>query len=508
MSRRRWVRLDNASNMFLAARNEVDPKVFRLGAEMDHEVDPQLLQEALEETYEKYPLYHAVLRRGVFWYYLQDSELRPTVTEERTAPCAPIYQADRRSLLFRAMHHRRRISLEVFHALSDGTGALWFLTDLVTAYTRLRFPPEPAESDGLAPSDGPAASDEPAASLIDPTLEASSREPVARADGATAGETTAGAEPGHDLTTDSFVHYFRRRRRRRADVWEARAAFSREAEAEPTGIPDGALTGADVSEHSAAPHSPARTVHRVRGTRTPDSRTRVVELTMPAKQVLDLARAERVALTMYLTAVFFEAVRRATGDLGRTPTLAASVPVNLRQFFPSTSARNFFATTRVEHTFGAGDDTLGAVSRSLERAFRARATAEALEGKLRRFLRFERMPALRVIPRPVKDVILDQVNRASNRGLTLAVSNLGRVVLPEPVAAHVERLIFQVSAVRPQFCAISHAGVLTVSFTSPFLETDHVREFARILTASGVDVTVAAARVTEQELADAGEMTP
>lgn len=504
MSRRRWVRLDNASNMFLAARSEVDPKVFRLGAEMDHEVDPQLLQVALDRTFEKYPLYHAVLRRGVFWYYLQDSELRPTVTEELTAPCAPIYQADRRSLLFRVMHHRRRISLEVFHALSDGTGALWFLTDLVTAYTQLRFPPagaDQAPSDQLPsdqlPSDQPP-SDDSAASLIDPTLEASPRTAA----------PPAGAEPGHELTTDSFVHYFRRRRRRRADVWEARAAFSREAEAEPTGFPDGALTATDDPEHGAAPHSPVRTVHRVRGTRTPDNRTRVVELTMPAKQVLDLARAERVALTMYLTAVFFEAVRRSAGDLGRAPTLAASVPVNLRQFFPSTSARNFFATTRVEHTFGAGDDALGAVSRSIERAFRARATAEALEGKLRRFLRFERMPALRVMPRPVKDVILDQVNRASNRGLTLAVSNLGRVVLPEEVAAHVDRLIFQVSAVRPQFCAISHAGVLTVSFTSPFLETDHVREFARILTGSGVDVTVVAARVTEQELADVGEGAP
>lgn len=493
MSRRRWVRLDNASNMFLAARSEVDPKVFRLGAEMDHEIDPRLLQEALDRTYETYPLYHAVLRRGVFWYYLQDSELQPTVTEEITTPCAPIYQADRRSLLFRVMHHRRRISLEVFHALSDGTGALWFLTDLVAAYTQLRFPPERA---GQPPADH-SPSDEPVASLIDPTLEASPREPV----------PPAGAEPGHDLTTDSFVHYFRRRRRRRADVWEARADFSREAEAEPTGFPDGALTAAEAPEHRPAPRSPARTVHRVRGTRTPDNRTRVVELTMPAKQVLDLARGERVALTMYLTAVFFEAVRRSAGDLGRAPTLAASVPVNLRQFFPSTSARNFFATTRVEHTFGAGDDALGTICRGLERAFRARATAEALEGKLRRFLRFERMPALRVMPRPVKDVILDQVNRASNRGLTLAVSNLGRVVLPEEVAEHVDRLIFQVSAVRPQFCAISHAGVLTVSFTSPFLETDHVREFARILTGSGVDVTVVAARVTEQELADAEEAT-
>nr|WP_226849722.1 alcohol acetyltransferase [Brachybacterium tyrofermentans] len=502
--------------MFLAARSEVDPKVFRLGAEMDHEVDPQLLQEALEETYEKFPLYHAVLRRGVFWYYLQDSELRPTVTEEITAPCAPIYQADRRSLLFRVMHHRRRISLEVFHALSDGTGALWFLTDLVTAYTQLRFPPEradpPAAEENVSdqiPSGDPAsdgaASDEQTASLIDPTLEVSPRDPVAMPDGETAGGETASAKPGHDLTTDSFVHYFRRRRRRRADVWEARAAFSQEAEAEPTGVPDGALSATDAPGHRTAPNSPARSVHRVRGTRTPDNRTRVVELTMPAKQVLDLARAERVALTMYLTAVFFEAVRRSTGDLGRAPTLAASVPVNLRQFFPSTSARNFFATTRVEHTFGRGDDALGAISRGLERAFRARATAEELEGKLRRFVRFERMPALRVMPRPVKDVILDQVNRASNRGLTLAVSNLGRVVLPEEVAEHVDRLIFQVSAVRPQFCAISHAGVLTVSFTSPFLETDHVREFARILTAAGVDVTVVAARVTEQELADAGE---
>ena len=128
--------------------------MFRLGAEMDHEVDPALLHKALEETYEKYPLYHAVLRRGVFWYYLQDSDLRPEVTAELTAPCAPIYQADRRTLLFRVMHHRRRISLEVFHALSDGTGALWFLTDLVTAYVRLRFPTEQPSGSGCGRRDG------------------------------------------------------------------------------------------------------------------------------------------------------------------------------------------------------------------------------------------------------------------------------------------------------------------------------------------------------------------
>jgi hypothetical protein len=112
------------------------------------------------------------------------------------------------------------------------------------------------------------------------------------------------------------------------------------------------------------------------------------------------------------------------------------------------------------------------------------------------------MPVLRIVPRPLKDVILKLVNWSTNRGLSIAVSNLGRVSLPEPADSHVRRMLFHVSAARPQLCAVSHAGLLTISFSSPFTETGHVREFARLLTASGIEVTVAATRVTETELAD------
>ncbi|MFB9070124.1 alcohol acetyltransferase [Citricoccus parietis] len=447
MTGRTWARLDNASNIFLAARTDADPKVFRLSAEMDHEVDPQLLQEALDATYARYPLYRAVLRRGVFWYYLQDSDLRPLVSAEVQHTCAPIYQVDRRTLLFRVLHHGRRVNLEVFHALSDGTGALWFLSDLVTAYLGLRYP-EVERALGAAPEAG---AGEPGA-------------PVGTARAEQLQET-----PVHELTADSFAHYFRRRRRDQAPA-----------------------TGAD--------RPPRKRVHRVRGTRTPDHRTRAVELTLPARDVLSLARAEGVSLTMYLTALFFESVRRSSGGLGRNRTLAVSVPVNLRQFFPSTSARNFFAAVRVEHTYGEGEDDVGSVARQLEGQFRPKATPEALERKLRRFIRFERTPVLRVVPRPLKDLILGVVNRVNNRGLTVAISNMGRVSLPEPVDSHVGRMLLHVSAARPQFCAVSHAGLLTVSFSSPFTETGHIREFARHLTDHGIAVSVAAARVTEEEL--------
>ncbi|HIT74350.1 MAG TPA: alcohol acetyltransferase [Candidatus Avipropionibacterium avicola] len=453
-----WVRLDNASNIFLAARSDVDPKVFRLGAELDHTVDPVLLQQALDTTFDRYPLYHAVLRSGIFWYYLQSSDLRPVVTVEDQPTCAPIYQADRRTLLFRVTHHRRRINLEVFHALSDGAGALGFLTDLLTTYTRLHLAhPEPAEPP-VSPESPPAA---------------------------------------RTLSADSFTHYFRRRRRPATaedDSFGQAAAPATEGLAD---VPPEPRTRWKVGRLIR----PTGAVHRVKGTRTPDNRTRAVELTMPAKDMLDLARAEGVSPTIYLTALFFEAVRRSSPDLGRARTMAASVPVNLRQFFPSTSARNFFATVRISHTYGEGADDLGTVCRRLEKQFAPKATPAALEKKLRRLIRFERSPALRIVPRPIKDFLLGLLNRANNRNLTVAVSNLGRVALPEPAAEHVRKVLFHVSAARPQFCAISHAGRLAITFTSPFCETDHVREFARMLTSHGISVTVAAARVTEEELA-------
>ncbi len=452
MTGRTWVRLDNASNIFLAARTDADPKVFRLSAELDHEVDPQLLQQALDITFDRYPLYRAVLRRGVFWYYLQDSDLRPLVSAELQHTCAPIYQVDRRTLLFRVLHHRRRVNLEVFHALSDGTGALWFLSDLVTAYLGLRYP-EVERALGTAPEAG-----------ADPAADHAAPEPKGTAPAGRLQEA-----PVHELTSDSFAHYFRRR-------------------------------GRDQVPATGAARPPRKRVHRIRGTRTPDHRTRAVELTLPARDVLSLARTEGVSLTMYLTALFFESVRRSSGGLGRNRTLAVSVPVNLRQFFPSTSARNFFAAVRVEHTYGEGEDDVGSVARQLEGQFRPKATPEALERKLRRFIRFERTPVLRVMPRPLKDLILGLVNRVNNRGLTVAISNMGRVSLPEPVDSHVGRLLLHVSAARPQFCVVSHAGLLTISFSSPFTETGHIREFARHLTDRGIAVSVAAARVTEEEL--------
>lgn len=65
-----WRKLDNAAKVFPATANKKNTKVFRFYCELYEEVEPVFLQEAMELTLEKYPLFKSVLRRGIFWFYL------------------------------------------------------------------------------------------------------------------------------------------------------------------------------------------------------------------------------------------------------------------------------------------------------------------------------------------------------------------------------------------------------------------------------------------------------
>ena len=64
----------------------------------------------------------------------------PRVVEEATFPCRLIHESKNNSYLFRVTYFKRRINLEVFHALTDGMGGILFLKELVYQYLRLSHP--------------------------------------------------------------------------------------------------------------------------------------------------------------------------------------------------------------------------------------------------------------------------------------------------------------------------------------------------------------------------------
>lgn len=129
-----WRKLDNAAKLYSAASNKKDTRVFRVYCELEEEISCELLQRALEKTTQKYPVFLSVMRKGLFWHYLEKSSIRPVVKEEYREPCSNLYIRDKRELLFEVTYYKRRINFEVFHALTDGTGAVEFMKELVKNY--------------------------------------------------------------------------------------------------------------------------------------------------------------------------------------------------------------------------------------------------------------------------------------------------------------------------------------------------------------------------------------
>ncbi|HAS74875.1 MAG TPA: hypothetical protein DCS67_12090 [Clostridiales bacterium UBA8960] len=132
-----WHRLDNSANVFPLISHKTFSNVYRLAVQLNEDVDPELLQKALDVTLPQFGNFNFRIRRGFFWYYFETTEERALVQEEALRPCFYIDTRSRHHHLFRVVYYKRRISLEAFHAIADGTGALNFLKTLIINYLKL-----------------------------------------------------------------------------------------------------------------------------------------------------------------------------------------------------------------------------------------------------------------------------------------------------------------------------------------------------------------------------------
>lgn len=130
----RWLRLDNAAKIYPAAKSRNWTNVFRLSVTLKEPVDREVLQKALDVTAPRFPSICARLRRGVFWYYLQQLPQSPGIREESSYPLTRMHREELRRSSIRVVVYKNRIALEVFHALTDGNGAMVFLKSLLAEY--------------------------------------------------------------------------------------------------------------------------------------------------------------------------------------------------------------------------------------------------------------------------------------------------------------------------------------------------------------------------------------
>lgn len=416
MTRRKpieWTRLDNAAKIFPPTTSERDTKVFRFVCELKEEIDPEILQKALDNTMTLFPMYQVVLRRGVFWYYFEHTDLKPLVTQEYKLPCSMLYHQNRRNLLFELTYYNKRINLEIYHALTDGTGALGFLKTLLYYYIIIKH--EEDFEDKLPALD------------YDASLT--------------------------QKMDDSFLkHYSGEKKLDKVKLTKA---------------------------------------YRITGRRSIDNRIKIIEGEMSVKEVLKLAHNYDTTLTIYLTALFIKAIIQEIPARSKRYPIRLSIPVNLRTYFPSVTARNFFTVVNISYYCNQNSDALEDIIQSVKQSFEKELTQENLNKHINRLSALEHNAFMRVVPLVIKDYVLRFANFLSDRGITATLSNVGKVTIAKELAPYIHLFNCFTSVRRPQICMCSFEDRLVISFASPFTGTDIQMNFFRMLTSEGVSIKVA-----------------
>lgn len=132
-----WWKLDNAALIYPSNTSKKWPGVFRFSCYLKEEVKPEILQQAVNDIMPRFPFFNVRLKKGVFWYYLEEMPSSVAVTPDNNYACRA-FNLDAKQHIIRIMYHNRRITCEYYHSICDGRGSVKFLTALVTRYFEIQ----------------------------------------------------------------------------------------------------------------------------------------------------------------------------------------------------------------------------------------------------------------------------------------------------------------------------------------------------------------------------------
>ncbi len=363
---RKWFKLDNAAKLYPSIVSTRVSTVFRLSAILYENVDAVVLQEALNNILPLFKHFNVRLRRGLFWYYFEEASFTPIVQEESYYPCMFLDFKERKTQPFRVIYYKNRISIEISHSVTDGSGAIVFLKAILASYCKLK---------GLT--------DKCIKELLDIDF--------------TSGE----------VYEDAFHKYYNSK------------------------IPEPPKL--NKAFHLSFPLNKKGEYYIITGI-------------IPTDKFYSLAKSYNTTVTKFVLAVYFESILEYINlekikKIKRARPVTINVPVNLRNLFPSNTLRNFFVSLTPSIDPRLGQYSFEEIITYIDHYFGLRLNKKYINQYISRNVKNEISWKIKLIPLPIKNLGMPWVySHYGEINFTSGISNLGKVILPEPLAAHVDRI--------------------------------------------------------------------
>ena len=414
-----WYKLDNVSKVFLASHNKRDTRSIRVSCILKEEIVPEILQQALERTVKQYPQVQVRIRRGFFWQYLEQTDKMPKVCEEEERLCPILYGPNYKGVLhYKVTYYGRRINIDMFHAICDGTGALEILKHLVLNYLKITHA---GEFDNVSFSDN------------------SSQD---------------------DRFQNSYAHFY--------DT-------------------DGRLLPKTILNKK-------KKAYHIQGRKLAYDQLQFIEVHLETKALLKASKEMGVSLTSYLGAQLMLSIHKDMPFIQKKKPVTISMPVNLRNYYPSETLRNFFNNVDVTHVFD-GNETLESLSKEFDAKLKASLDPELIKQQMNRYQSIERLFFTRMVPLVIKQPVVRTFAKKEAKRVTAVLSNLGQIKIPEEMVKYVDGFTDYCSTDKLFITATSYGDDLVLGIASAYAGTGVIKRLVKALKATGTNVRLYATEV-------------
>lgn len=132
------IKLDTAAKLYAYTKTKDWNQTYRISAVLTEKVQPEFLSQAIGLCQKRFPSFYVHFENGFFWKRYRTKNYNSKSILFREAECCrPINTSNNSAPLFRVLYSDYRVSLEIFHGVTDGHGAMTFLKTLLAAYLNL-----------------------------------------------------------------------------------------------------------------------------------------------------------------------------------------------------------------------------------------------------------------------------------------------------------------------------------------------------------------------------------
>lgn len=402
----KWYRIDNAGKLFPSTNKKENSSIFRIAVVMKNHVQKENLQRALDTILERFPMFKVRLKMGIFWWYLDENSNAAIVQEEIEYPCGKMNMANNNWYLFKVLYYKNRISLEVFHSITDATGAIEFMKSLIYYYLKYS---------------GFDVSDEENILFAHENVKE------------------------HDHA-DSFLSHY--------------------------------------TKNKASGENGALAYH-INGTKYDIFGNNVISGIVSVAEIKSAGRKYSATITEFLSAVLVYSIfsTRMKYGINKDP-IVVTVPVNLRNIFPSKTLRNFFGVINVA-VYIEENETFNTIIDKVRKEFKAKLNKENLKNIFYSNVNIENYLHIKLVPLFIKNFFVNYgFETMGENKKTITMSNFGNVQLSKNISKyidHFEGLVYPSTKSPVAVSFISIENELNISFIKNIKDTDFIEAFFKTL---------------------------